>query len=133
MIRTFAILAIGGNGAALIAAASLAFGAPAAANAPAPRPRPAAFLQCAACHSVEPGRNGVGPSLAGVAGRKAAMLPGFNYSTALKNSGLTWNEANLDRWLASPQRAVPGTRMPFVGISDPIRRKQVVDYIMSLK
>lgn len=120
-------------GAVLIAGASIAVSAPAAGNAPAARPRPAAFIQCAACHSVEPGRNGVGPSLAGVAGRKAASLPAFNYSNALKNSGLTWDAAALDRWLTSPQRAVPGTKMPFAGISDPARRKEVVDYLMTLK
>jgi cytochrome c len=116
-----------GSGAALVTA----IGAPAAQSAP--PARPAAFLQCAACHSVEPGRNGVGPSLAGIAGRKAASLPGFNYSPALKNSGLTWNAASLDTWLTSPQRAVPGTKMPFTGIADPARRKQVVDYLMTLK
>ena len=104
-----------------------------AASTSAARTRPAAFLQCAACHSVEPGRNGIGPGLAGVAGRKAASLSGFDYSPALKNSGLTWNAANLDKWLTSPQRMVPGTRMPFAGIPDPAKRRAVVDYLMSLK
>ncbi len=118
---------------ALAAAIGLAASEPAAGRAHSPRPRPAPFVQCAACHSAEPGRNGVGPSLAGVAGRKAASLPGFNYSAALRNSGLTWDAANLDRWLTSPQRAVPGTRMPFAGIPDSARRKEVVDYLMSLK
>lgn len=122
-----------GCGATLIAGIGLAFGGPAAGSTPAAAPRPAAFMQCAACHSVEPGRNGVGPSLAGVAGRKAASLPGFNYSAALRNSGLTWNAASLDKWLTSPQRTVPGTRMPFTGIPDPARRKQVVDYLLTLK
>jgi cytochrome c len=117
----------------LTAGAGFAIGAPAAGSPPAAPPRPAAFLQCAACHSVDPGKNGVGPSLAGVAGRKAASLPGFNYSPALRNSGLTWNAASLDTWLTSPQRAVPGTRMPFAGLSDPVKRKAVVDYLMTLK
>lgn len=120
-------------GAVLMAGAGLAIGTPAGANSPAARPRPVAFAQCAACHSVEPGRNGIGPSLAAVSGRKAASLPGFNYSSALRNSGLAWDAVSLDRWLASPQRAVPGTRMPFAGISDPTRRKEVVDYLMTLK
>ena len=112
---------------------SFAISAPVAADTPAGRPRPTTFMQCAACHSVEPGKNGVGPSLAGVAGRKAASLPGFNYSNALKDSGLTWDPASLDRWLTSPQKAVPGTRMPFTGIPDAGRRKEVVDYLMTLK
>lgn len=121
-----------GSGGAFIAAAGLAAGSPAAGGGPAARPRPAAFMQCAACHSTEPGRNGVGPSLAGVVGRKAASLPGFNYSAALGKSGLTWDRATLDRWLTSPQRLVPGTKMPFAGIADAARRKEVVDYLSTL-
>ncbi|QTH24842.1 c-type cytochrome (plasmid) [Rhizorhabdus wittichii] len=122
-----------GSGTALSAAMVLTISAPAAGSASPSPQRPASFLQCAACHSVDPGRNGVGPSLAGVAGRKAASLPTFNYSAALKNSGLTWDAASLDRWLTSPQRTVPGTKMPFAGIPDPAKRKEVVDYLMTLK
>lgn len=96
-------------------------------------PRPSAFAQCAACHSTDPGKNLYGPSLAGVAGRKAAVLPGYSYSTALTKSGLVWNRATVDRWLTSPKKAVPGTRMTFNGISDPVTRKAVVDYLLTLK
>jgi cytochrome c len=60
-------------------------------------------------------------------------LPGYNYSAALRSSGLTWNAATLDRWLTAPQRTVPGTKMPFAGIPDPARRKQVVDYLLTLR
>ena len=95
--------------------------------------RPAAFTQCTACHSIEAGRTVFGPSLAGVAGRRAGSLPGYNYSAALRSSGLTWNAATLDRWLTAPQRTVPGTKMPFAGIPDPARRKQVVDYLLTLR
>lgn len=95
--------------------------------------RPAAFAICAACHSIEARRNGVGPSLASIAGRKAATLQGYTYSNALKNSGITWDAASLDRWLTSPQRTVPGTKMPFTGISDPARRREVVNYLLTLK
>ena len=111
-------------GAALLAAA------PALADTP--PPAPAAFAQCAACHTVQPGRNGFGPSLAGVAGRRAASLPGYAYSEALKKSGLTWNAATLERWLKGPRKLVPGTRMPFGGIPDAAKRKQVVDYLLKL-
>jgi cytochrome c len=95
--------------------------------------RPPAFAQCLACHTTEHGRNGFGPSLAGVSGRQAGSLPGYGYSAALQSSGLIWNGVTLDRWLTSPQRTVPGTRMPFSGIADPAQRKQVVDYVLTLK
>ena len=95
--------------------------------------RPAGFAACTACHTTQAGKNGFGPSLAAVAGRRAASLASYSYSNALKKSGLVWNAATLDRWLTSPQRMVPGTRMPFTGIADPARRKEVVDYLLTLK
>ena len=95
--------------------------------------RPPAFAQCASCHSIEPGKTVFGPSLHGVGGRKAGSLPGYDYSPALKKAKITWNAATLDRWLASPQKTVPGTRMPFGGIQDPAARRALVTYLLSLK
>lgn len=95
-------------------------------------PRPAAFAQCAGCHSTEPGKNLFGPSLAGISKRRAASLPGYAYSPALKKSGITWNAKSLDRWLAAPQKAVPGTRMPLGGVQDPATRKALVDYLLTI-
>lgn len=121
---------------ALVAAASASGLGKAAAQEPGMSKavaRPATFAICAACHSIAAGRNGVGPSLASIAGRKAATLQGYTYSNALKNSGITWDAASLDRWLTSPQRTVPGTKMPFTGISDPARRREVVNYLLTLK
>ena len=85
--------------------------------------RPAAFAQCAGCHSTEPGKNLFGPSLAGVSKRRAGSLPGYAYSPALKRSGITWNSQTLDRWLISPSKSVPGTKMPLGGVPDPATRK----------
>ncbi|SFG09948.1 cytochrome c [Novosphingobium sp. CF614] len=119
--------------AAACAGGVLALAANAPADTGAAPPAPPAFSPCTACHSVEPGRKTFGPSLAGVAGRKAASLPGYAYSPALRTSGLTWDARSLDKWLASPQKAVPGTRMPFPGIADPAKRRQVVDYLMTLR
>jgi len=65
--------------------------------------------KCGACHSLDANR--VGPAHRGVFGRRVGMVPGFNYSPALKKSGLVWNPANLDRWLSNPVAMVPGTRM----------------------
>ncbi len=95
--------------------------------------RPPVFAQCASCHSTEPGKTVFGPSLHGVGGRKAGSLPGYDYSPALKKAKITWNAASLDRWLASPQKAVPGTRMPFGGIQDPAARRALVTYLLTLK
>src|SRR4051812_12614801 len=69
------------------------------------------FNKCKACHQVD--KNGVGPHLGGVFGRKAASVPDYNYSDALKKSGITWDEASLDKWLQGPSKDVPGTKMIF--------------------
>ena len=94
---------------------------------------PAAFTQCRACHSTEPGKHIFGPSQAGVSGRKAGSLGDFSYSEALKASGLTRNVSTLDRWLTSPQQTVPGTRRPFAGIRDPDKRREVVAFLLTLR
>jgi cytochrome c len=94
---------------------------------------PPAFAICSSCHAVTPGAHGIGPSLAGVYGRPAASLAGYAYSPALKGSGLTWDAATLDRWLQGSQTMVPGTRMPLYPVSDPAARKQIVDYLATLK
>ncbi len=94
---------------------------------------PPAFAACKACHSVEKGgRNGIGPNLNGVVGRPAASVAGFNYSTALKNSKLTWDEKTLDAFLAAPTKKVPGTRMP-IGTPDPAKRAALITYLKGLK
>ena len=106
--------------------------APAAVAAAAPVTAPAAFNQCKVCHSVEKGDHGLGPSLAGVYGTKAGEIPGFDFSDAMKSSGLVWNEANLNKYLENPQGTVPGTRMAFAGMKDAAKRKAVIDYMKSL-
>ena len=90
---------------------------------------PAAFAVCKACHSVEPGKNGIGPSLAGIFGDKAATVPGFEFSDAMKSSGLTWNQATLDRYLTDPRGTVPGTKMAFGGVADAAKRQAIIDWI----
>ncbi|HYZ22984.1 MAG TPA: c-type cytochrome, partial [Rhodopila sp.] len=62
-----------------------------------------AFRACRGCHSVAPGKNGVGPSLAGVVGRESGTVSGYNCSTAMKSAHIDWDAASLDRFLASPQ------------------------------
>jgi cytochrome c len=95
---------------------------------------PAAFNQCKACHKVEAGKNGVGPSLFGVAGKKAgAVAEGYKYSEPHKASGLTWDDANLAKYLADPKGTIPGNKMAFAGLKKPEDVKAVVDYLKTLK
>jgi len=86
--------------------------------------------RCSGCHVI--GGVGQGPNLAGVVGRKAGAAPGFAYTAALKGSGLTWTPANLDRWLAGPQKVVPGTAMTAV-VPDPAERRELIAYLTTLK
>ncbi|HSE76590.1 MAG TPA: c-type cytochrome [Alphaproteobacteria bacterium] len=65
------------------------------------------FARCKQCHTLEPGKNKIGPSLAGVFGRKAGAVAGFNYSAEYPDAGmkgLSWNEEALDKYLANPRK-----------------------------
>ena len=93
---------------------------------------PAAFAPCKACHSVEPGKNGIGPTLAGIFGDKAGIVPGFEFSDQMKNSGLTWNQATLDRYLTDPRGVVPGTKMAFGGVKDAAKRQEIINYLKTI-
>lgn len=88
--------------------------------------------ECTACHSADPGVNGVGPSLAGLAGRKAGSLKGFEFSKALSTSGLTWTADTFDRFLTNPSALVPGTSMAAI-LSSAADRTNVFAYLQTLK
>ncbi|MFC0205209.1 c-type cytochrome [Novosphingobium soli] len=116
------------------AAQAAASGAPGSA---APKPvvaaaPPPAFAICRSCHATEPGRNGIGPTLAGIVGSKAGEVPGYAFSPALEASGITWDRASLDTWLKGPTRMVPGTKM-VLPVSDPGKRAAIIDYLETLK
>jgi cytochrome c len=75
------------------------------------------FAKCRACHQVgETAKQGVGPILNGLVGRKAGTIEGYNYTEANKNSGLTWDEATLADYLKNPKAKIPGTKMIFPGL-----------------
>jgi cytochrome c oxidase assembly protein Cox11 len=82
--------------------------------------------QCAACHALDV--NKFGPGLGGVFGRRAGAAPGYDYSPALRGAGLNWSADNLNRWLESPRKFIPGVKMP-VSIPDPIARRNIVAYL----
>ena len=87
------------------------------------------FVQCQACHALEAGKNKIGPSLAGLVGRKAGTVAGFAYSEPNKNSGITWSEEKLFQYLEKPQRIIPGTKMAFAGLPKAQDRADVIAYI----
>lgn len=93
---------------------------------------PPAFAMCKACHSVQPGKNGIGPSLAGIVGTKAGDVAGFEFSPAMLASGLTWDDATLDAYLKDPRGTLPGTKMTFAGMKDDAKRKEVIEYLKAL-
>ena len=82
--------------------------------------------RCAACHALD--QNRIGPMLGGVVGRHAGKAPGYAYSTALRQAALTWSADNLDRWLANPQKFVPGAKMP-VRVLDELSRRDLIAYL----
>jgi cytochrome c len=89
-----------------------------------------AFRVCSACHSLKPGLNMTGPSLAGVWEREAGGLTNFErYSDALKNSGVTWNASTLDAWLTNPAQFIPGNSMTYAGVSNPQIRGALVEFM----
>jgi cytochrome c len=85
------------------------------------------YERCAACHSLATDRTG--PHHCGLLGRKAGTVPGFDYSKAMRESRITWNERTLDRFLANPLKAVPGTSMGYAGIPDAGERRDLIAYL----
>ena len=82
--------------------------------------------RCGGCHSIDANR--IGPSHAGVFGRAAGKWPGYDFSPALKASRLKWDERNLDRWLADPQKLVPGQKMAY-SVPDAKDRADLIAYL----
>jgi cytochrome c len=85
------------------------------------------YAQCAACHKLQ--ENSVGPKHCGLIGRAAGSVPGFEYSEAMKNSGIVWNAKTLDEFLVSPIGYVNGTKMGFAGFPDERDRVDVIAYL----
>ena len=89
--------------------------------------------KCGVCHTVEPGKNKIGPSLAGIVGRPSGSIEGFKYSAANKAAGLTWDAATLDKYLVDPKSVVKGTTMTYPGVKNDGERADIIAYLETLK
>ena len=89
--------------------------------------------QCGACHTVEAGKNRVGPSLFGIVGRVSGQVAGFKYSKANQEAHITWTPEVLDKYLTNPKEMVPGTTMAFVGIKNATQRADLIAYLETVK
>lgn len=90
------------------------------------------FIQCQACHATTASTPAkIGPHLQGVVGRKAASVPGYAYSPALRDAGIVWTRPALDAFLKQPNATVPGNKMAFAGIPDATRRRELIDFLMT--
>lgn len=85
------------------------------------------YARCAACHALAFDR--VGPRHCGLFGRRAGSVQGFAYSPAMKQSAIVWDEQALDRFLAAPLKAIPGTTMTYDGVADRLERADLIAYL----
>ena len=84
------------------------------------------YQGCEDCHSIE--KNDVGPMHKGVVGRPSGIVPGYNYSPALRNAKIVWTEESLDKWLTNPQQLIPGTKM-FYEVKNPQDRADLIAFL----
>ncbi len=110
----------------MLAAIALTAGLPAGAQGDAARGQEV-YARCAACHSLAVDRTG--PRHCGLIGRKAGTVAGFIYSNSMRRSGIVWSRRTLDRFLADPLRAVPGTAMGYDGVKDASERADLIAYL----
>ena len=87
------------------------------------------YRMCMACHVVDQEQNRVGPHLVGLFGREAGSVEGFNYSNALKESGIVWDEETLDAYLEDPRGYIPGNIMAFPGVRQEQQRADLIAYL----
>ena len=91
-----------------------------------PRAGEVIYSRCLACHALAYDRTG--PKHCGLFGRHAGTVPGFSYSDAMKRSTFVWDEKTLDRFLANPMAAIPGTNMGYAGVTDRKERADLIAY-----
>jgi cytochrome c len=87
------------------------------------------FRKCKACHVIDSEKNRLGPHLIGIMGRAAGSVDGFNYSKAMQEAGITWDETTLDEYLADPKGFLPKNKMAFAGLKKEEDRANVIAYL----
>ncbi len=87
------------------------------------------FKKCKTCHTFDPGKKKIGPHLKGVVGRKAGSVEGYKYSKAMAAADITWDEANLDKFLTKPKAFVKKTKMSFGGLKKESQRADLIAYL----
>jgi cytochrome c len=90
------------------------------------------FAKCKICHQIGEGaKNAIGPELNGVIGRHSGTAPGYNYSDANKNSGITWGKDVFLEYIKDPKAKIPGTKMVFAGIKNEKEANDLWAYVSS--
>ena len=88
------------------------------------------FGVCKTCHQIgETAKNGVGPVLNGLIGRKAGSVAGFSYTAANKDSGITWDEATVREYINDPKAKVPGTKMIYPGLKNEQKTNDLIAFL----
>jgi cytochrome c len=85
--------------------------------------------ECSECHSMKEGKNKKGPSIFGLVGRKAGTLSDYDYSDAIKSSGIVWNSEKLNAYITSPQKMLPAGKMKYDGLSNEKSRQDLITYL----
>ena len=87
------------------------------------------FNKCKACHTLEAGKNKLGPSLHGVFGRVSGTLEGYKFSKAMKEAAITWDDTTISDYLAAPKKYIPKNKMVFVGLKKEADRENLLAYL----
>jgi cytochrome c len=90
------------------------------------------FKKCVTCHSLQEGKNKIGPSLYNLLDRKIGSVEGYKYSKAMKNSSVVWDEESLDKFLTKPRKFIPKTKMSFRGIKNKSLRDDLISFFKQL-